>query len=124
MTRRFLSRHFLLRDTAFLAYLALATLLIHFLTNGGYGYFRDEFYYLACGEHLAWGYVDQPPFVALMAWVTRNLLGESLFALRFFPAVCGALVVLLTGLMARELGGPGVLVRCSRLWPSSSLRPT
>ncbi len=104
MTRRFLSPQFLLGDTAVLVYLTLATLLIHFLTNGGYGYFRDEFYYLACGEHLAWGYVDQPPFVALMAWVTRNLLGESLFALRFFPAICGALVVLLTGLMAGELG--------------------
>jgi hypothetical protein len=105
MTRRFLSRRCLLGDTAVLVYLAFATLLIHFLTNGGYGYFRDEFYYLACGEHLAWGYVDQPPFAALMAWVTRHLLGESLFALRFFPAVCGALVVLLTGLMTRELGG-------------------
>jgi hypothetical protein len=103
--RKFFSRQFLWSDTAVLVYLAFATLLIHFLTNGRYGYFRDEFYYMACGEHLAWGYVDQPPFAALMSYVTRHLLGDSLFALRFFPAVCGALIVLLTGLMTRELGG-------------------
>jgi dolichyl-phosphate-mannose-protein mannosyltransferase len=98
-------------DTAILFYLALSTLLVHFLTNGGYGYFRDEFYYIACGQHLAWGYVDQPPFAALMAFLTGHLLGDSLFALRFFPAVCGALVVLLTGLMARELGA-GRFAQC------------
>jgi hypothetical protein len=103
--KNFLSREALRSDTAVLLYLALATLLIHFLTNGGYGYFRDEFYYIACGQHLAWGYVDQPPFAALMVFVTGGLLGDSLFGLRFFPAVCGALVVLLTGLMVRELGG-------------------
>ena len=99
------SRPFLLSDLAILLYLSLLTVLIHFLANGGYGYFRDELYYLACGRHLAWGYVDQPPFVALMAVVTRHLLGTSLFALRFFPALCGGLLVLLTGLMAREMGG-------------------
>jgi 4-amino-4-deoxy-L-arabinose transferase-like glycosyltransferase len=103
--QKLISRHFLLSDLAVLSYLALLTIFIHFLTNGGYGYFRDEFYYMACGEHLAWGYVDQPPFVALMAFLTRHLLGDSLFALRFFPAICGGLIVLLTGLMTRELGG-------------------
>ena len=105
------SRHFLSSETAILIYLSLVTLLVHFLTNGGYGYFRDEFYYMACGEHLDWGYVDQPPFVALMAYVTRHLLGDSLFALRFFPAVCGALQVLLAGLIAREVGG-GRFAQC------------
>jgi len=98
-------RPLLLNDLAILLYLSLLTVLIHFLANGGYGYFRDELYYMACGRHLAWGYVDQPPFVALMAVVTRHLLGSSLFALRFFPALCGGLLVLLTGLMAREMGG-------------------
>jgi hypothetical protein len=98
-------RPFLLSDLAILLYLSLITVLVHFLANGGYGYFRDELYYMACSRHLAWGYVDQPPFVALMAVVTRHLLGSSLFALRFFPALCGGLLVLLTGLMAREMGG-------------------
>jgi hypothetical protein len=102
---RFFSREFVLSDRAVIIYLALVTLLIHFLTNGRYGYFRDELYYLACGEHLDWGYVDQPPFAALMIHLTRPILGDSLFAIRFLPAVCGALVVFFTGLITRELGG-------------------
>jgi hypothetical protein len=80
-------------------------LLFHFLFGARYGYFRDEFYYLACGEHLDWGYVDHPPLVALIAHSTRTVLGESLLALRLPAAVAGALTILLTGLIARELGG-------------------
>jgi hypothetical protein len=100
-----LSRQFLLGGTALLLYLALAKLLVHLWFSSGYGYFRDEFYYIACGEHLDWGYVDQPPLAPLLALLTRQFLGDSLLALRFLPAVAGALLVLLTGLMARELGG-------------------
>jgi hypothetical protein len=91
--------------TAILAYLASFKFLLHLITNGNYGYFRDEFYYIAAGEHLALGYVDFPPFVALVTACTRLLLGDSTVALRFFPALAGALVVVLAGLMARELGG-------------------
>ena len=86
-------------------YFALAKLLIHFFTNGQYGYFRDELYFLACGEHLDWGYADHAPLVALAARASRALLGDSLFAIRFFPAVAGALKVLLAGLLVREFGG-------------------
>ena len=73
--------------------------------NGGYGYFRDEFYYLACGEHLDFGYVDQPPLIALIAKVMRLLLGDSLFAIRFLPALAGAATVVFTGLLVRQMGG-------------------
>lgn len=83
---------------------AVAT-LIHFLFNGAYGYFRDELYYAACGEHLAWGYVDHAPLAPLIASFSRALLGNSLFALRFFPALAAAAKILLAGWMARELGG-------------------
>ncbi len=85
--------------------LALATLLIHFLSNRGYGYFRDELYYIACSKHLAWGFVDQPPFSEFMLAASSHLLGYSLFALRFLPAVCGALVAYLVGLVTKDLGG-------------------
>ncbi len=88
-----------------LVYLALAKLLLHLLTADNYGYFRDELYYMAAGERLDLGYVDFPPFVAIVAAVTRWLFGDSLPALHVFPALAGALVVVLTGLMARELGG-------------------
>src|SRR5919107_4469386 len=92
-------------ENALLAYLALAKLLVHLLTNGNYGYFRDEFYYVAAGEHLDLGYVDFPPFVAIVARLTLALFGDSLVALHIFPALAGALVVVLAGLMARALGG-------------------
>jgi hypothetical protein len=81
------------------------TLLIHFLTNSRYNYFRDELYYIACGQHLAFGYVDLPPLSALLVRLSRVLFGDSLFAIRFLPAVAGALNVALTGMIARELGG-------------------
>jgi Dolichyl-phosphate-mannose-protein mannosyltransferase len=85
--------------------LALAKLLIQFAGINHYGFFRDELYYIACGEHLAWGYIDQPPLIALIAWFARHTFGESLFAVRLLPALAGAAVVFLTGWIARELGG-------------------
>ncbi len=94
-----------LSDSAILIYLALLKLILHWLTSGGYDYFRDEFYYIAASQRLQWGYLEFPPIIALITALTRWLLGESLFALHFFPALAGALLVLLTGLMARELGG-------------------
>jgi Dolichyl-phosphate-mannose-protein mannosyltransferase len=92
-------------DLAIILSLALATLLLHVLADVNYGYFRDELYFLACGRHLDWGYVDQPPLVAAIAAFSRWLLGDSLRAIRFFPALAAAGKVLLTGLIARELGG-------------------
>jgi len=85
--------------------LAICRLLIQFAGINHYGYFRDELYYLACGDHLAWGYVDQPPLIALVAWLARHLFGTSLFATRLFPALAGAAIVYCTGRLARELGG-------------------
>ena len=80
-------------------------LLVHLLTNGRYGYFRDELYYIACGQHLAFGYVDQPPLSILLLRLSEVLLGNSLFAIRLLPALAGAATVAITGLIARELGG-------------------
>ena len=79
--------------------------LVHLYAGRSYGYFVDELYYLACSRHLDWGYVDQPPLIALVTWIARSLLGDSLPAIRFFPAVAGAAEVALTALIARELGG-------------------
>src|SRR5437868_15052029 len=80
-------------------------LLVHLLTDGRYGYFRDELYYIACGRHLAFGYVDQPPLSILLLRFSQILLGDSLFAIRLFPALASAATVALTGLVAHELGG-------------------
>jgi hypothetical protein len=92
-------------DVAMLAGIALAKLALHLGLSGRYGYWIDELYFVACGDHLAWGYVDHPPLIAAVAKASRLVLGDSLFAIRFLPAVAGALLVLLAGLIARELGG-------------------
>ena len=78
--------------------------LAHMLTARHYGYFRDALYYLACSEHLAWGYVDQPPLIVLIAWITRHTVGTSLPALIFWPALAGTTRIFLTATFARELG--------------------
>ena len=71
----------------------------------GYGYFRDEFYYIACGRHLAWGYVDHGPIVALQARLGELLFGDSVFSIRILSAVAGAAAVFLTGVLAWAFGG-------------------
>jgi len=90
-----------------------AALLVHLLTNSRYGYFRDELYYLVCGQHLAFGYVDQPPLSILLLRLSRTLFGESLPAIRLLPAIAGAGIVMLTGTIARTLGGRGWAVALS-----------
>jgi len=91
-------------DWALLGGLTFLLFLIHMLVSGRYGYFVDELYYLACSHHLDWGYVDQAPLIAVVTWLERVTLGDSLPALRFLPALAAGMKVLLTGLIARELG--------------------
>ncbi len=85
--------------------LALLKLVLHLSTATVYGFFIDELYFLACGEHLAWGYVDFPPLTAFQAWLTRALFGDSPYSIRLFPSLAGAGLVLLTGAVVRRLGG-------------------
>ena len=89
------------------AFLSIAKLVLHLATTGrfGYGFFVDELYYLACSEHLAWGFVDMPPLFPAVTALIRAVFGDSLFAIRLLPTVSGAVLVLMTGLMARDLGG-------------------
>jgi hypothetical protein len=86
---------------------AFAALAFHLLVNtfGGYGIFRDEYYYIACSKRLAAGYVDQPPLAMFLLAGNRAVFGVSQLGLRVLPAVAHALTVALGGLMARRLGG-------------------
>ena len=84
--------------------IALVYFALHLATSTRYGYFRDALYYLACSEHLAFGYVDQPPLIAVLGRIARHTLGTSLPALLFWPALAGAARVVLTAAFARELG--------------------
>ncbi len=90
-----------------IAILALLSLGVHLAANafGGYGYFRDELYYIACSKHLAAGYVDQPPLSILVLAVARLVLGESVFAIRVVPAIASALSVITLCLLVRRMGG-------------------
>lgn len=83
---------------------AVIYIAAHLLASTRYGYFRDALYYLACSEHLDWGYVDQPPLIALVAWAARLTFGVTLPALLFWPAMAGAGRIVLTAACARELG--------------------
>ena len=103
--RSIFSRQILLSDIAILVYLSSIKLFIPLLTNSDFGFHRDEFLYMAMGNHLAWGYLEIPPFIALLAKIAHWLLGSGLYAARFFPALSGAITVFLTGLIVRELGG-------------------
>ena len=89
---------------------ATFTFLFHWAANLyqahiGWGYFRDEFYYLMCGRLLAWGYVDHGPLVAVQARLAETLFGRSLAAIRALSALGGTGRVLLTGLLAWSMGG-------------------
>src|SRR5580658_8392169 len=87
--------------------ISLAKLLFHCYFNNRYGYFRDEFDYMSCGDHLAWGYVDHPPLIPFLVHVCRAVLGDSLRSIRFIPALASSLLVLQTAALTRELGGRG-----------------
>src|SRR3954469_16150903 len=85
--------------------IALAKLIFHIYFNNQYGYFRDEFDYMSCGDHLQWGYVDQPPMIPFLIHICRAALGDSLRSIRFIPALASSLLVVQTAVLARELGG-------------------
>lgn len=87
-----------------LAGLSAAKLALHLALANRYGYFRDELYFLDCGRHLDWGYVDHAPLIGLLARIAL-LLGGALPVLRGFPAIAGSALVFLTGALAWRLGG-------------------
>jgi 4-amino-4-deoxy-L-arabinose transferase-like glycosyltransferase len=84
---------------------ALATTGLHLLFAGRYGYSRDELYFIACGQHLEWGYVDQPPLIAVAARLAAVLAGTSLVGFRVPAALAAGALVALTGWLVRKLGG-------------------
>jgi Dolichyl-phosphate-mannose-protein mannosyltransferase len=85
--------------------IALGAVALELAVSSRYGYHRDELYFLECGRHLAWGYVDQPPLTPAVGWAATHLFGSSLTALRLFPALSMGALVTFGALIARELGG-------------------
>ena len=102
---RFIST-FLSSDIAILVLLALARILLQVFTNGQYGFHQDELVTLdAAAHHLAWGYVAWPPVTPFLARVALDLFGPSPIGLRSFAVLAEGIVMLLAGLMIRDLGG-------------------
>ena len=92
------------------ALFAAIAFLIHFLSSLwgghlGYGFFRDELYFLVCGHRLAWGYVDQPPLVAFQARIAEALFGLSPTGVRVLSFAASGVFVALTGILTWQLGG-------------------
>ena len=92
-------------DTAWLVYLALLTVIVHILVGRRYGFHRDELATLDDARHLAWGYVAYPPVTPFFGRLSLILFGPTLPGFRLFAALAQAGAVLLTGLMAKEMGG-------------------
>lgn len=85
--------------------IAAVKLTIHLLTNINYGLHRDAFLYLALGRHLDFGYWSNPPLIGWVAWFVQTFLGDSMFAVRLIPTLLGSSILIITALIARELGG-------------------
>lgn len=85
--------------------LGVAALALHLILNGGYGIFRDELYFIVCGDRPAWGYVDQPPLIPLLASWSHALFGQFLVGFRLIPALALSATVALSAEFARTLGG-------------------
>jgi len=92
-------------DWAGLVAIAAVVTLAHLLTNGRYGFHRDEFQFLSDARHLDWGFVAYPPMTPFLEHIGLALFGLSLVGLRLFSVVAQAIALVMTGLMARELGG-------------------
>ena len=98
-------RNIVFGDVGILILLALAKLCLHILTNGQYGFHRDELALLDYARYPDWGYVEYPPLAPLVAHVSTALFGLSLVGVRLFAALAHSISMVLAGLMARELGG-------------------
>lgn len=94
-----------LGDTAILVCVATLTVIVHWITGHQYGFHRDELATLEDARHLDWGFVAYPPVTPSFARLSLMLFGTSLAGFRFFAAVAEAIAVVLTGLIAREMGG-------------------
>jgi len=92
-------------DLIVLACIASAFAAFHVVTNGRYGFHRDELQFLSDARHLDWGFVAYPPFTPFMERIAFSIFGLSLVGLRLFSVIAQAIVILVSGLMARDLGG-------------------
>ena len=116
------SQRIIASDASVLVLSALSVVALHTVTNGTYGFHRDELATIDDARFLGWGYVAYPPVTPFIARVSLTLFGASMIGLRFFAALAVGIAMVLTGLMARELGGrrPAQLVAA---WAAATAGP-
>jgi hypothetical protein len=116
------SQRIIASDASVLVLSALSVVALHTVTNGQYGFHRDELATIDDARFLGWGYVVYPPVTPFIARVSLTLFGASMIGLRFFAAFAMGIAMVLTGLMARELGGrrPAQLVAA---WAAATAGP-
>jgi len=99
-------------DTAILLAIAAGFALLHLLTNNRYGFHRDELQFLSDARHLDWGFVPYPPFTPFVEHIAMAIFGLNMVGLRLFSVIAQATVILVSGLMARDLGGNRLQPQC------------
>ena len=102
------SIHF--KDWQLMLFFALAKLLIHFFTYANFELHRDAYLYYAQSEHLDWGYISVPPYIAVIGKISTFIFGNTTFGLRFFPALIGAINLVIIGFAVKELGGRKIAI--------------
>ena len=106
-----------------IALIAAAAVAVEMAVSARYGYVRDELYFLSAGQHLAFGYVDQPPLTPLLARLGAAATGNTLAGFRVLPALALGALVVMTAMMSGRLG-PAVPASCWPRWPPRPARST
>lgn len=88
-----------------IAAIALFNVVFRLFVYGNLEYHRDELLYFSLGLHPDFGYATVPPLIGWIAWLMEHVLGYSVFAVRFIPAITSGIMVILLASMAKELGG-------------------
>ncbi|MFI5145068.1 MAG: ArnT family glycosyltransferase [Ignavibacteria bacterium] len=114
-------------DNRSLSWLGIINFILVYVSSftPGYGYFIDEFYYIACSNHPALGYVDQPPLAPLLLMVYKFIFGASVYSIRILPAIAFSVTIIFTGLIAKQYGGnksaqflSALCLMCSPIYPA------
>ncbi|HEY0895862.1 MAG TPA: glycosyltransferase family 39 protein, partial [Sphingobacteriaceae bacterium] len=102
------------REIHLILFFVVLKLVLHLLANSRFGFHRDELLYIALGQHLDWGFMEVPPFIAGISWLSQAVFGDSVFAFRILPSLAGAMIVFLVGLMVLVLNGkrPAITMAC------------
>lgn len=103
-------RQIISTEVLLIIFFAVTKLVIHLFTISNFELHRDAYLYYALSEHLSWGYISVPPSIAIVGKIATSIFGNTVFGLRFFPALIGAINIIIIGLFVKELGGRNIAI--------------